>query len=80
LNWAGFCQPINELDQTAIHPALSPPLASLFGKKIWQEILVVLASPRGKPAKIVAKKVGRLWSDVREEVWFGSFFQRLIVF
>jgi hypothetical protein len=24
LNWAGFCQPINELDQTAIHPALSP--------------------------------------------------------
>ncbi len=25
------------------------------------------------PPKIVAKKVGRLWSDVREEVWFGSF-------
>ena len=24
------------------------------------------------PPKIVAKKVGRLWSDVREEVWFGS--------
>ncbi len=32
------------------------------------------------PPKIVARKVGRLWSDVREEVWFGSFFQRLIVF
>jgi hypothetical protein len=32
------------------------------------------------PPKIVAKKVGRLWSDVREKVWFGSFFQRLIVF
>ena len=32
------------------------------------------------PPKILARKVGRLWSDVREEVWFGSFFQRLIVF
>ncbi len=32
------------------------------------------------PPKIVARKVGRLWSDVREEVWFGSFSQRLIVF
>jgi hypothetical protein len=32
------------------------------------------------PPKIVARKVGRLWSDVSEEVWFGSFFQRLIVF
>ena len=26
------------------------------------------------PLKIVARKVGRLWSDVMEEVWFGSFF------
>ncbi len=32
------------------------------------------------PPKTVAKKVGRLWSDVREEVWFGSIFQRLIDF
>ena len=32
------------------------------------------------PPKIVARKVGQLWSDVREEVWFGSFFQGLIVF
>ena len=32
------------------------------------------------PPKILARKVGRLWSDVREEVWFGSIFQRLIVF
>ena len=23
------------------------------------------------PPKILARKVGRLWSDVREEVWFG---------
>jgi hypothetical protein len=26
------------------------------------------------PLKIVARKVGQLWSDLREEVWFGSFF------
>ncbi len=32
------------------------------------------------PPKIVARKVSRLWSDVREEVWFGSIVQRLIVF
>ncbi|MFN9938659.1 MAG: hypothetical protein ACK56I_04215, partial [bacterium] len=30
-NWAGFYQPVNELDQTAIHPALSPS----FGQFIW---------------------------------------------
>jgi hypothetical protein len=29
------------------------------------------------PPKILARKVGRLWSDVREEIWFGSFFQWL---
>ena len=29
------------------------------------------------PPNTLAKTVGRLWSDVREEVWFGSFFQRL---
>ncbi len=28
----------------------------------------------------VAKTVGQLWSDVRGKVWFGSIFQRLIVF
>ncbi len=32
------------------------------------------------PPNSVAKTVGRLWSDVRDEVWFGSIFQRLIVF
>jgi len=51
LNWAGFYQPVNELDQTKIYPALSPSLASLFGKKKRQEILVVLTAPRGKPAE-----------------------------
>jgi hypothetical protein len=51
LNWADFFQPVNELDQTMIHPALSPPLASLFGKKKRHEILEVLTPPRGKPAE-----------------------------
>jgi hypothetical protein len=32
------------------------------------------------PPNTVAKTVGQLWSDVREEVWFGSIFQRLLVF
>jgi hypothetical protein len=37
-------------------------------------ILAVLASPRGKPAKYSRQNCWPLWSDVREEVWFGSFF------
>ena len=55
-----------------IKPPFTPPsplsLASFFGCWEWQEILAVLA-----------KTVGRLWSDVRGEVWFGSIFQQLIV-
>jgi hypothetical protein len=31
LNWADFSQPVNELYQTADHPALSPILAILNG-------------------------------------------------
>ncbi len=73
LNLARIYQPINELNQTAIYPALSPVLASLSGKKKRQKYLADLAPPRGKSLKILARKVGRLWSDVREEVWFGSF-------
>ncbi len=51
MNWAGFFQPVNELDQTAIHPALSPVLASLSGKKKRQKIMADLAPPRGKSAE-----------------------------
>jgi hypothetical protein len=80
LNWADFTQPINELDQTADHPTLSPVLAILSGEKKQQIILADLTPPRGKSAKILAIKVCRLWCDVKEEVWFGSFFQRLMVF
>jgi hypothetical protein len=32
------------------------------------------------PPKILAIKVRRLWCNVRGEVWFGSFFQQLMVF
>jgi hypothetical protein len=46
------------------------------GRKLWR----IWLHHRANPPKIVARKVGRLGSDVREEVWFGSFFQRLIVF
>jgi hypothetical protein len=56
LNWAGFFQPGYELDQTAIHPALSPVLASLSGKKKRQEILADLTQPRGKPAENSCQK------------------------
>jgi hypothetical protein len=56
LNWAGFYQPINELDQTADHPALSPVLVILSGKKKRQIILADLAPPRGKSAENTRQK------------------------
>jgi hypothetical protein len=51
LNWADFSQPVNEPDQTADHPALSPSLAILDGEKKRQIILADLDSPRGKSAE-----------------------------
>jgi hypothetical protein len=56
LNWAGFYEPVNELDQTADHPALSPVLAILSGKKKRQIILADLAPPRGKSAENTRQK------------------------
>jgi hypothetical protein len=56
LNWADFYQPVNELDQTADHPALSAVLAILSGKKKWQIILADLAPPRGKSAENTRQK------------------------
>ena len=71
-NLAGIYQPILELYQTAIHPALSPE----FGQFIW--LVRMARNSRGSgftnvanPPNTVAKTVGQLWSDVREEVWFG---------
>jgi hypothetical protein len=51
-------------------------LADENGKKFWRFWLHHMANL----PESVAKKVGRLWSDVREEVWFGSILKRLIVF
>jgi hypothetical protein len=51
-------------------------LADEKGKKFSRFWLHHVANPPNS----VAKNVGQLWSDVREEVWFGSIFQRLIVF
>jgi hypothetical protein len=56
MNWAGFYQPVNELDQTAIRPAFSPVLAILSGKKKRQIILADLTPPRGKPAENSCQK------------------------
>jgi hypothetical protein len=56
LNWAGFYQPVNELDQTANHPALSPVLTILSGKKKRQIILADLAPPPGKSAENTRQK------------------------
>jgi hypothetical protein len=52
LNLAGFYQPVHELD----HPALSPVLASLSGKKKRQKILEDLTPPRGKSAENSCQK------------------------
>jgi hypothetical protein len=51
LNWADFSQPVNELYQTADHPALSPDFAILNGGSKRRIILADLVSPRGKPAE-----------------------------
>ncbi len=56
MNWAGFHQPVNELDQTANHPALSPVLAILSGEKKLQIILADLTPPRGKSAENTRQK------------------------
>jgi hypothetical protein len=66
LNWADFSQPVNELDQTADHPALSPCLAILDGEKKRQIILADLGSPLGKSAK-----------NTRHSLWFFDDFSKL---
>jgi hypothetical protein len=50
-NLAGIHQPILKIYQNAKHPALSPVLAILSGKKKRQKILADLAPPRGKSAE-----------------------------
>jgi hypothetical protein len=55
-NLAGIHQPILKLYQTANHPAISPVLAILSGKKKRQKILADLAPPRGKSAENTCQK------------------------
>jgi hypothetical protein len=50
-------------------------LAAENGKKFSRFWLHHVANP----PNTLAKTVGRLWSDVRGEVWFVSIFQQLIV-
>jgi hypothetical protein len=44
LNWADFSQPVNELYQTAVHPALSPIFAILNDGSKRRIILADLVS------------------------------------
>jgi hypothetical protein len=44
-------QPVNELYQTADHPALSHKVAAQNGRSQWRVNLADLGSPRGKPAR-----------------------------
>jgi hypothetical protein len=46
-----FSQPVNELYQTADHPALSPIFAILNEGSKRRIVLADLVSPRGKPAE-----------------------------
>jgi len=51
LNWAENYQPVNELYQTADHPALSPDFCHPERRVKTADNLADLVSPRGKPAE-----------------------------
>jgi hypothetical protein len=80
LNWAHFFQPIDEIYQTAITPPSPLILAPVLGASVSR---VILADPGflhvANPPKTLAKALAWGGRDVRGEVWFGSFFRRLIV-
>ena len=80
LNWAHFFQPIDEIYQTA-H---TPPSPLLLGGSIRRLSLACQLgwsrhSPRADPPKTLAQALAWGGRDVRGEVWFGSFFRRLVV-
>jgi hypothetical protein len=66
-----------------IKPQFTPPsplsLASFLAGENGKKFSLFWLHHVANPPNTLAKTVGRLWSDVREEVWFGSIFQRLIV-
>ncbi len=80
-NLAGIHQPVNVLYQTADHPALSPVLGSFP----WR--LRMARDSRGfwlhhvaNPPNTLAKALAWVESDVRGEVWFGSFSLPFLLF
>jgi len=68
-----------------IKPQITPPspliLAPVLGASVSR---VILADPGflhvTNPPKTLAKALAWGGRDVRGEVWFGSFFRRLVVF
>jgi hypothetical protein len=80
LNWAHFFQPIDEIYQTALTPPSPLILAPVLGASVSR---VILADPGflhvANPPKTLAKALAWGGRDVRGEVWFGSFFKRLVV-
>ena len=80
LNWAGFYQPVNEIYQTADLPALPPVLGgSPWRLSLASDSLGFWLSHVANPPNTLAKALAWVGGDVRGEVWFGSFIQRLIV-
>jgi len=80
LNWAHFSSPVHEIYQTAI----TPPSPLSLGASLWRLSLACQLgwsrhSPRADPPKTLAKALAWGGRDVRGEVWFGSFFRRLVV-
>jgi hypothetical protein len=69
-----FSQPVNELYQTADHPALSPVFAILNGGSKRRRILADLASPRGKSTENTRHKSSPdgVWRQGRGLVWLIS--------
>jgi len=80
LNWACFVSPVNEIYQTAITPPSPLILAPVLGASVWLVILADSGFPHvANPPNTLAKALAWVAGDVRGEVWFGSFFKRLVV-
>ena len=78
-NLAGIHQPVLKLYQTAHHPALPPDLGACpWRLSLACQLGVSRHSPRADAPKTLAKALAWGGRDVRGEVWFGSFFKRLV--
>ncbi len=71
---------VNEIYQTADHPALPPVLGgSPWRLSLARDSCGFWLPHVANPPNTLAKALAWVGSDVRGEVWFGSFIQRLIV-